>query len=67
MWVVTGEVSELQEGDLAAFSLLPKGLRFAFSPYQVGPFVQGSFFVMMPYKALASHIDPEGPLVRFLE
>lgn len=67
MWVVTGEVSELQEGDLAAFSLLPKGLRFAFSPYQVGPFVQGSFFVMTPYKVFASHIDPEGPLARFLE
>ena len=66
-WVMTGEVSELQEGDLAAFSLLPKGLRFAFSPYQVGPYVQGPFFVMVPYKVLAAHIDPEGPLARFLE
>jgi len=65
-WVVEGSVSELSETDLALFTISPEGLSFAFAPYAMGPYVQGSFFVTVPYSRIAKLIDPQGPLARFL-
>ena len=67
MWVVSGEVEALTSNDLAVFTLSPQGLHFAFSPYHMGPYVQGSFFVNVPFDVVAAHIDPSGPLARFLD
>lgn len=51
-WVLDGEVKELSPEELSGFVLTPRGLRFLFDPYAVGPYVQGSFIVDIPYKDL---------------
>ncbi len=65
MWVTQGEVEALAADDLAAFTLDAAGLTFHFSPYQMGPYVQGSFRVTVPYDALAHLAAPDGPLASF--
>ena len=44
-----------------------QGLEITFDPYQVGPYVAGSQYVTIPYKALAKIINPAGPLAPFLK
>ncbi len=60
--VVSGALEALGEQDLATFTLGPDGLTFAFAPYQVGYYAQGSFFVTVPLGVVAPYADDEGPL-----
>ena len=53
-WVVEGEVTADTSWLLDAFTLTTDGIRFEFSPYDVGPNAQGPFVAFVPYAALAS-------------
>jgi len=66
-WVVDGEVAALTEADLAAFTLGPTGLRFYFAPYAMGPYVQGSFEVTLPFEAILGLARPDGALAAFAQ
>jgi hypothetical protein len=63
--IVEGVVTELDEKALSVFTLSPRGVQFAFAPYAVASYAEGSFFVMVPYGATGDIIDWEGPLRRF--
>lgn len=63
--VTNGELSQLTATDLATFTLGPAGLSFHFDPYAVGPYVQGSFVVTVPYADLADLAAPGGALEAF--
>ena len=65
-FVVSGSVSQLSEADMSAFVVSPQGLHLHFAPYAVGPYVQGTFEVVVPWPVLADYMQPENPLVRFL-
>ena len=66
-WVVDGTVATLGEDDLGSFTLSPRGLTFGFEPYAMGPYAQGTFEVTVAFGDIASVIDPDGALGRFLE
>lgn len=55
----------LTDSQLSAFYANAEGLHFMFSPYAVGAYVEGAFFVTVPYPVLASVIHAQSPLARF--
>lgn len=61
-WVANGEITSLKEDEIGPFALSPRGIQFAFAPYAVGPYSDGSFFVTIRYNQLKDIIDPSGPL-----
>lgn len=65
-FVVSGDVTQLNDQDMSAFVVSPQGLHIHFAPYAVGPYVQGSFEIVVPWQVLADYMQPENPLVRFL-
>lgn len=65
MWVTTGEVAALGLEDLEVFTLDAAGLTFHFSPYLMGPYVQGTFRVTLPYEAIGHLAVAGGPLGAF--
>ena len=64
-WVVDGQVARLHEDDLAVFTLTAQGVTFHFSPYLMGPYVQGTFRVTLPFEALLDLATPDSPLATF--
>lgn len=64
-WVVDGTIKSLKEDEIGPFALSPRGIQFAFAPYAVGPYSDGSFFVTISYDELQDIIDPSGPLSAF--
>ena len=64
-WVTQGQVVELTRQDLATFTLGPTGLTFHFSPYAMGPYVQGSFTVTVDYGQLVGLAPAGGALEQF--
>lgn len=64
-WVVDGQVVRLNEDDLAVFTLTAQGVTFHFSPYLMGPYVQGTFRVTLPFEALIDLATPDSPLATF--
>lgn len=60
-------ITGIPEEDLQAFTLTPCGLRIALAPYLVDCFAAGSYFVTVPYAAVANLVDPQGPAGRFLD
>ena len=56
----------LSEEELADVYANAEGLQFMFAPYAVGAYVEGAFFVTVPYDVLAPIIHEESPLSRFL-
>lgn len=64
-WVVDGQVASLTEDDLAVFTLTARGITFHFSPYLMGPYVQGTFRVTLPYEDVMDLAAPDGPLTTF--
>ena len=48
--------------DGVAFVILPAGIAFIFSQYEVGPYAEGDFRVVVPYSKLASALRTDGPL-----
>ncbi|MCW5941161.1 MAG: YbaY family lipoprotein [Fimbriimonadaceae bacterium] len=61
-WVQDGTVKALTPEQCDSFVVTPSGITFLFDPYEMGPFVQGSFQVKVPFADLAEVLDPEGPL-----
>lgn len=64
-WVTQGHVAELTPIDLAAFTLSADGLTFYFAPYAMGPYVQGSFEVTLPFVTLLGLAPAGGALEAF--
>lgn len=64
-WVVDGQVARLNEDDLAVFTLTAQGVTFHFSPYLMGPYVQGTFRVTLPFDTLIDLATPDSPLATF--
>lgn len=64
-WVVDGQVSRLGAQDLALYNLTPAGLAFTFPPYAVGPYVQGTFTVTVPYDRVLDLAASNGALEAF--
>jgi hypothetical protein len=64
-WVVDGQISTLGQADLALFSLTPAGLAFTFPPYAMGPYVEGTFTVTVPYQRLLDLALPGGAIDAF--
>lgn len=63
-WLKAIEPSLLKLGSLAlAGSTVPGmsgGLAVYFSPYAVGPYVEGRYTVVIPWRAFAQYLSPEG-------
>ncbi len=51
-WVVEGSVDATTPWLLDPFTVTPRGLRFDYAPYDVGPYVQGPFQVLLPFDTL---------------
>lgn len=64
-WVAQGDVTELTLNDLSVFTLSADGLTFYFAPYAMGPYVQGSFEVTLPYELLIGLAPAGGALEAF--
>ena len=66
-FVKDGSLKDLSQpltGDGVAFVILPAGIGFLFSPYEVGSYAEGDFRVVVPYGKLASAIRADGPLAK---
>ncbi|MEO0106496.1 MAG: DUF3298 domain-containing protein [candidate division WOR-3 bacterium] len=64
-FVVEGEIKDVSEL-LDNFVITPSGLEFIFSPYTVGPYVEGYYTVEIPYKDLKNIIDLNSPLSKII-
>lgn len=60
--VVSGQIRRLDSADLTGFVITSDGLTFAFSPYAVGCYAEGAFFVTLSFDQLRDIADPAGPL-----
>ena len=55
-WVIDGSVTEITSEDLQTFLITPSGIAFIFPQYAMGPYVQGSFYVTVPYEVLQNDL-----------
>jgi hypothetical protein len=46
------------------WNITQKGLSVTFDPYQVASYAEGEHVIVIPYAALRSVINPDGPLAR---
>lgn len=67
MFVEDGEINSFSTSDLENhYVITPAGLLFYFSPYEVGPYVQGEFEVFIPYEDIIDLINSESLLFPFV-
>jgi len=66
-WVVQGQVTRLSAQDLALYALTPAGIAFAFPPYAMGPYAQGTFTVVVPYTRVLDMAASQGALQAFAQ
>ncbi|MGI8735516.1 MAG: DUF3298 domain-containing protein [Pyrinomonadaceae bacterium] len=65
--------TSIQEGarpvlkNYRSWTITKKGLGVNFDSYQVGPYVAGPQFVMVPYSALKDIIKPDGPVAQYVK
>lgn len=64
--IINGEITEFNEKDLRAFAISPRDLLFVFSPYSVASYAEGPFFVKVPYSEIRQIVNPDGPLIEFI-
>jgi hypothetical protein len=50
-----------------SWTITKKGLSITFDAYQVGPYVAGPQYVLIPYSALKDLIEPSGPIAGFVK
>jgi hypothetical protein len=50
-----------------SWTITRKGLGINFDAYQVGPYVAGPQFVVVPYSAIKDAIKPDGPVGMFVK
>ena len=60
-YVAEGTMKDVR-AELKNFVLSAEGLRFFFSPYSVGPYVQGQFTALVAYRELAPFLPPHSVL-----
>lgn len=56
---------ELSDDDLAYFTISPLGLTFIFSPYHMGSYAEGFYYVTVPFSVLKPYINRSSLLYRF--
>lgn len=61
-WVTSGELDALDREALSAFSLSPAGVTFHFAPYLVGPYAQGTFEVLVPWRRMLDLMPASSPV-----
>lgn len=65
--------TSIQEGagptakNYRSWTITKKGLGINFDSYQVGPYVAGPQFVLVPYSALKDIIKPDGPVAPYVK
>lgn len=55
-------VSELEVDVADQFIITPGSITWVFSPYEVGSYAEGGYFVKVPFDRIVSYLDPNGPL-----
>jgi hypothetical protein len=53
--------------DLRWFTRSPSGIRFYFSAYQVGPYVDGEYSVKVPFSVVIDCIPLDSPALLFMQ
>ncbi|MBI1368933.1 MAG: DUF3298 domain-containing protein [Planctomycetes bacterium] len=53
--------------NLHTFAVVPSGLRFYFSPYEVGSYAEGAYSITIPWGELAGIMIRDGPVAKWLE
>ena len=48
-----------------SWTITKKGLGITFDAYQVGPYVAGPQYVLVPYSALKELVEPNGAIAAF--
>jgi hypothetical protein len=66
-WVHSGEVKSINAKQLNRFVITPMGVKFLFDPYELGPYSEGRFVIMMEYSEIMDLIDQAGPLRAVLD
>ena len=61
-WVLDGSISSVSGPAMQVFVISPAGLQFILPPYEVGPWVEGTYTVLLGFDELEGLIDPDGPL-----
>jgi hypothetical protein len=56
------DFTQTLKGDGIAFVIVPNGIAFMFSPYEVGSYADGDYRVVIPYSRLAGTIRADGTL-----
>lgn len=57
-WFVDGDRDGLTPEEVDNFVITPAGITWLFSPYQAGPYVQGEFFVKVPWSEIPTSLAP---------
>ncbi len=57
-WFVDGDRDGLTPEEVDNFVITPAGITWLFSPYQAGPYVQGEFFVKVPWSGIPASLPP---------
>jgi hypothetical protein len=65
--VTDGYITDLGMDDLMYFTISPRGLEFIFSPYHVGCYAEGYYYVTVPFSVLKPYIGLNSPLYRFID
>jgi hypothetical protein len=63
--IETGAAADAK--NYASWTITRNGLGVNFDSYQVGPYVAGPQYVLVPYSALKEIIRPDGPLAKFVK
>jgi hypothetical protein len=61
-FVKDGSVKSIGPDLVSAFVVSPTGITFLLPPYAVAPYVEGSFFVKIPFAEFGDKLNPNGPL-----
>lgn len=56
-YVLNGQVKDIKNIDSLPFLISNQGIHFFFAPYEMGPYCQGTFDVIIPYEDIESVID----------
>lgn len=66
-YVISGEITTLNDNLLRNFTISPTGIILDFAPYEVAPYAGGPMSIMIPYTSLKDIINRSGPLGKFIQ
>lgn len=64
-WIKTGTAPDLE--NYSAWALTEKGILIIFPPYQVGPYAEGFFEILVTYDEIKDILRKDGPVKVFLQ